>query len=153
MDAPNRHLNEALYGTAGKFNSPEAVNVHDFPTQSVGKAIPYGTYDVTRDEAAVNIGNMIDPRGKIRYGPGEDYLYGHSSLFSGTAQPRGIGKYLLTGRVEDPQNNPVEGAALRIGNAVLFTDSQGMFTLRTRKKANSRLWFCPRNFNSASGPW
>jgi hypothetical protein len=43
-----------------------AVNVHDFPTQSVGKAIPYGTYDLTRDEAAVNIGNMIDPRGKIR---------------------------------------------------------------------------------------
>ena len=35
---------------------PEAVNVHDFPTQGVGKAIPYGTYDVTRDEAVVNVG-------------------------------------------------------------------------------------------------
>jgi hypothetical protein len=34
----------------------EAVNVHDFPSQGVGKAIPYGTYDVTRDEAVVNVG-------------------------------------------------------------------------------------------------
>ena len=35
---------------------PEAVNVHDFPAQGMGKAIPYGTYDVTRDEAVVNLG-------------------------------------------------------------------------------------------------
>lgn len=35
---------------------PEAVNVHDFPARGVGKAIPYGTYDVTRDEAVVNVG-------------------------------------------------------------------------------------------------
>jgi hypothetical protein len=36
--------------------NPEAVNVHDVPAQAVGKAIPYGTYDVTRDEAVVNVG-------------------------------------------------------------------------------------------------
>lgn len=35
---------------------PQAVNVHDFPAKSVGKAIPYGTYDVARDEAVVNVG-------------------------------------------------------------------------------------------------
>jgi len=35
---------------------PEAVNVHDFPAQGMGKAIPYGTYDVSRDEAVVNVG-------------------------------------------------------------------------------------------------
>ncbi len=35
---------------------PEAVNDHDFPAQGGGKAIPYGTYDVTRDEAVVNVG-------------------------------------------------------------------------------------------------
>ena len=35
---------------------PERVNVHDFPALGVGKAIPYGTYDVTRDEAVVNVG-------------------------------------------------------------------------------------------------
>jgi len=35
---------------------PGAVSVHDFPPQGVGKAIPYGAYDVTRDEAVVNVG-------------------------------------------------------------------------------------------------
>ena len=35
---------------------PEMVNVHDFPAQGIGKAIPYGTYDVRRDEAVVNVG-------------------------------------------------------------------------------------------------
>jgi len=35
---------------------PEAVSVHDFPGTGAGKAIPYGTYDVARDEAVVNVG-------------------------------------------------------------------------------------------------
>ena len=35
---------------------PDAVNVHDFPSMAVGKAIPYGTYDIGRDEAVVNVG-------------------------------------------------------------------------------------------------
>ena len=37
---------------------PEAVNVHDFPIPGRGKAIPYGTYDVMRDEAVVNVGTV-----------------------------------------------------------------------------------------------
>ncbi len=35
---------------------PKAVNVHDFPIPGRGKASPYGTYDVMRDEAVVNVG-------------------------------------------------------------------------------------------------
>ena len=34
----------------------EPVLVHDFPSMAEGKAIPYGTYDVSRDEALVNVG-------------------------------------------------------------------------------------------------
>ena len=34
----------------------EPVLVHDFPSMAEGKAIPYGTYDVSRDEAMVNVG-------------------------------------------------------------------------------------------------
>lgn len=39
---------------------PEAVYVHDFPSMGVGKAIPYGTYDVARDDALVNVGITHD---------------------------------------------------------------------------------------------
>ena len=35
---------------------PEAVLVHDFPTDACGKAIPYGVYDMTRNEAWVSVG-------------------------------------------------------------------------------------------------
>ena len=35
---------------------PDPVFVHDFPSMAKGKAIPYGTYDVSRDEALVNVG-------------------------------------------------------------------------------------------------
>jgi len=39
---------------------PYQVNVHDFPSQAEGKAIPYGTYDVLQDRAVVNVGTSHD---------------------------------------------------------------------------------------------
>jgi transposase len=35
---------------------PEAVLVHDFPSDATGKAIPYGIYDMGRDEGYVSVG-------------------------------------------------------------------------------------------------
>lgn len=39
---------------------PNEVNVHDFPSQAEGKAIPYGAYDVMQDRAVVNVGISHD---------------------------------------------------------------------------------------------
>ncbi len=36
--------------------TPERVRVHDFPDPKLGKAIPYGVYDVSRDEGWVSVG-------------------------------------------------------------------------------------------------
>ena len=36
--------------------TPPAVLVHDFPTDAEGKAIPYGVYDMARNEAWVSVG-------------------------------------------------------------------------------------------------
>ena len=36
--------------------TPEAVQMHDFPDPRVGKAIPYGVYDIRRNEGWVNVG-------------------------------------------------------------------------------------------------
>ena len=35
---------------------PDEVSVYDFPSQSEGKAIPYGAYDIARNRAVVNVG-------------------------------------------------------------------------------------------------
>lgn len=43
----------------GKGN-PLLVEDHDFPSRSLGEAIPYGTYDVGRNEGLVNVGISLD---------------------------------------------------------------------------------------------
>ena len=40
--------------------APEPVRVHDFPADAVGKAIPYGVYDMGRNEAWVSVGRDHD---------------------------------------------------------------------------------------------
>ena len=35
---------------------PVKVNVHDFPDQQLGKAIPYGVYDLASNEGWVSVG-------------------------------------------------------------------------------------------------
>ena len=39
---------------------PDAVNVHDFVDPTLGKAIPYGVYDVARNRGWVNVGQDHD---------------------------------------------------------------------------------------------
>ena len=36
--------------------TPRRVNVHDFADQELGKAVPYGVYDVTANTGWVNVG-------------------------------------------------------------------------------------------------
>jgi hypothetical protein len=39
---------------------PDKVLVHDFPNDAIGKAIPYGVYDMARNEAWVSVGRDHD---------------------------------------------------------------------------------------------
>ena len=39
---------------------PEPVNIHDFPDDEMGKAIPYGVYDLAENEAWVSVGVSHD---------------------------------------------------------------------------------------------
>ena len=43
-----------------KAGDPERVEDHDFPSRGIGKATPYGTYDIARNEGFVNIGISND---------------------------------------------------------------------------------------------
>jgi hypothetical protein len=52
----------------GNFKNPgqkwghaaESVNVHDFPQEALGKAIPYGIYDLTHNRGSVYVGSSAD---------------------------------------------------------------------------------------------
>lgn len=39
---------------------PRAVDTHDFPDETKGKAVPYGVYDIHRNEAGVSVGISHD---------------------------------------------------------------------------------------------
>ena len=39
---------------------PEQVNVHDFPQDALGRAVPYGIYDLTHNEGYVYVGTSFD---------------------------------------------------------------------------------------------
>ena len=39
---------------------PEKVKTHDFPDKKLGKAVPYGVYDLTYNEAGVSVGISYD---------------------------------------------------------------------------------------------
>jgi transposase len=40
--------------------NPQKVKTHDFPDRELGKAVPYGVYDVTANEAGVSVGISHD---------------------------------------------------------------------------------------------
>ncbi len=40
--------------------TPKKVSTHDFPSKVLGKAIPYGVYDIANDEAGVSVGISHD---------------------------------------------------------------------------------------------
>jgi len=44
----------------GEKHNPVQVNTHDFPEEGVGKAIPYGIYDIARNEGWVSVGISHD---------------------------------------------------------------------------------------------
>jgi hypothetical protein len=63
VDAKKKELVGA-FKTGGRewqpHGQPEAVNVHDFPDPQLGKAIPYGIYDVGRNTGWVSVGQDHD---------------------------------------------------------------------------------------------
>jgi hypothetical protein len=63
VDAKKKEL-VGEFKNAGRTWQPKAqpvrVQVHDFPSMSVGKAVPYGVYDVAQNRGFVNVGTSHD---------------------------------------------------------------------------------------------
>ena len=59
-EGTGRGLRERRAGVAAPRASPVPVRTHDFPDEDLGKAIPYGVYDVAADAGWVNVGTDHD---------------------------------------------------------------------------------------------
>lgn len=85
-----------------------------------------------------NLGSYVGPDGEVRY-----TIYGSQFLYHGkqpgSRQDFHIGSYLVRGRVLTDTGEPVEGAAIRIGDEVVYTDTQGTFFIRMNKERKVQL--------------
>jgi hypothetical protein len=102
-----------------------------------------GPFEVT---AASNLA----PDGHVRYTLGiGTYLYRSQGMVSWSRQDTyAFPKYLVQGTVKDPTGVPVSGAALHIDGEVAYSDDDGHFMLRIRKKHMCRLTVAPDEFLS-----
>jgi len=77
----------------------------------------------------------VTPDGKLRYTAfGNTALYRYSGLRVGEgSQNFKLEDKIIRGRVVDEKNEPVNGAALRIGKELVFTDVEGKFFVRVKK--------------------
>lgn len=87
--------------------------------------LPLGNYRVTA-------ASFVAPDGRVNYtGSASTFFYAGDALSPG-ARPVEIRfeRYLVEGRVVDEAGEPIDGAAVAIGNATVFTDSRGRFFVR-----------------------
>jgi hypothetical protein len=89
----------------------------------------------------------VDPTGHLRYTFGmSTYVYRMSGMMSARSETFSIAKFMVQGVVKDEQGNPVEGAALRIGKEVVYSDSTGAFLARMGKHGPFPLSVVPDEF-------
>ncbi len=82
----------------------------------------------------LNYATQVSATGHVLYsGDGTSIFYRTPGRNSGGASISGkFYSNVARGRVVDPAGDPVEGAALRIGQELVFSDSKGNFSLRVK---------------------
>jgi hypothetical protein len=95
----------------------------------------------------ITAASNVDPTGHLRYTFGmSTYVYRMSGMMSSHSETFSIAKFMVQGVVKDEQGNPVEGAALRIGKEVVYSDSTGAFLARMGKHGPFPLSVVPEEF-------
>ncbi len=100
------------------------------------------------------------PDGKLRYtGSGTELLTPKLPFGSGGEnKPPKMSDYVVRGHVRDEKGMPVEGAAIRIGEELTFSNAAGEFLLRVSKKQQLPLavvgeeFLSPLHFTVVSAP-
>ncbi len=99
---------------------------------------------------ALNLTSSLAPDGHTRYSIGATtYLYRYGGLFPGMGSPNDgykFPKYLVQGIVKDQEGKAVAGAAVQIGNQMVFTDGDGRFLYRSKKHKEWQFAIVPSQF-------
>jgi hypothetical protein len=90
-------------------------------------------------DASLNLSTSVDALGRTKLTAyGTAYAYG--TVLDPAAHAHApvahvkFEKYVVTGRVVDVDGKPIEGAAIHVGQDVVFTDSDGVFSSSQRRR-------------------
>ena len=89
----------------------------------------------------LNTSTNVTPLGQVRYTAyASTYAYrGLGRDSTGTSFTGAFFRNLVRGIVVDPQDEPIAGAALKIGGQIVVTDSEGNFLIRLKKMGDQKL--------------
>jgi hypothetical protein len=88
----------------------------------------------------------VDPTGRLRYTADANAILNRTGAPATAAAPVALGRYVLHGCVVDSRGAPVEGAAIRIDEKPLFSDSAGCFSIAESHARTHRLSVAPADF-------
>ena len=95
-----------------------------------------------------NVGSYVGPDGRVRYTAyGSQYLYRGES--AGSPKEAGLLPNVVRGVVRDETGKPVSGAAIRIDEEIVYTDTQGSFFVRLKKAREYPVEVAPEEFLTA----
>jgi hypothetical protein len=103
-------------------------------------------------DSSTTISTNLDPQGKIRYSVyGNTFAYGALGTNEHPAS-RIKGAFVIRGTVTDSSGAPVVGAAMAVGNQIVYSNSSGEFTARIRRNRPAFLRVSLDDF-AAPGNW
>lgn len=101
---------------------------------------------------STNLATSINRAEHLYTASGTDFLgepinaHGHDSQWIEHA------RFELSGRVTDPKGNAIEGAAVKVGSVIAYTDRTGTFLVRSKKQNAQPFQVLPSEF-AAPGRW
>src|SRR5688572_23697369 len=95
------------------------------PTVALTVRLPLGNY-------RVNASSFVSPDGRVNYAGFASTFFYAGDVLTGATKPVEIRfeRFIVEGTVVDEAGASVDGAAIAIGNATVFSDSRGHFFLR-----------------------
>jgi len=106
----------------------------------------------------VNGATYVAPDGSVRYTSYGDTMLYRGETAQGATPNFKLPRYIVSGRVMDENGQPVAGAALRIGDDLVVSNSEGEFFLREKKGRPCRIevaleeFLVPGGFAVVSSP-
>jgi hypothetical protein len=130
------NVNQLQFGGAYHNNSYALSFNHSIafiPGEGFQQVVSFGINFHVRDSTINTAGYLL--QNKFKYSAyGDQWAQGPLATSGSHQMHRSIGKFVVQGLVSKPDGIGIEGIAIKCNDEIVYTDSTGMWTYRSRKK-------------------